>query len=255
MGKLIKYEFIKNRTPLLVSAGVFMASELLFLFGLLFEKEVPCAIGMVLLVLCSCFIFLIPLIVGITTYTKELSNKVGFLVYMTPNSSYKILGSKFIFTTVMFIAFGALVGVVGISDLLIVKSKFDVPEDFLDIIADILSVFGINLWDSLVNIFGVLLDVLSALIMYVSLAYVSYTLSATFMQNNKARSFVAGLIFIAGFVGVIKLLSVLPTVDYAEGINAGSILIASLPVIGASIGVVLVCYAATAYMLDKKINL
>lgn len=254
MGKLLKYEFIKNRVPLFIFAALLVISELVFGFGMIAKNDNAVGISILLFGIMSPVCTLGGLIIGAGTYTKELSNKVGFMVYMTPNSSYKIVGSKFVFTAIVEVFFSGVLALAAYGDASILFKEFGLDEDMLDVVFDYAEAIGISIPELMVKIFATFLTVILSLVMIVAIYYIAYTLTATFMQASKARNWMAALIFIAGAYLVIEIYMLLPDVTYS--VVTDTIDIASLvPAVLYSLLIIVISYFSCSYMLDKKVSL
>lgn len=254
MGKLIKYEFIKNRMALIISAGVFTLFEVFFLVGFLLETATVALIGALGLALLGWFVFIVPLVICCKTYTNELSNKVGCLVYMTPNSTYKIVGSKYLFSAIMFVGFGLLLGAYGALDALYLVKKFDLSEDFWKGFKDAFSFFGLSVDEILYKLLGYLVTFIIILVVLVALVYLAYTFSSTILQNGKAKGFLSFLLFIGLFVLFVYLNNKMPEIN-SQTESVGEVFLSLLPRIGLCISLIIVSFFGSGYMLSKKINL
>lgn len=254
MGKLLKYEFIKNRVSLIIFSALLIVSELLFAIGMTIENDDAMGVGFLMLLLLTPVCTLGGLIIGAGTYTKELSNKVGFMVYMTPNSSYKIVASKFVFTAIIEIIFSGLLGLAAYIDFKLLLDKFGVDEDLISAIFEYLDAVGISVSAFLVQVFATFITVLLSLIMVVAIYYIAYTLTATFMQASKFRTFVAAVVFILGDYAVIKISTYLPEIEYSMS-KDGMDLVTLVPQFLYSLLIILISYFTCSYMLDKKVSL
>ena len=94
MLKMLKYEFRRGIFPLLIVGIVIAAIELYFLIGTLTEHADHSVIAIALLILAAFCCYLFVLIYGIISYSQDLKNKSGYLVFMAPISSYKVIGAK-----------------------------------------------------------------------------------------------------------------------------------------------------------------
>ena len=110
MLKLIKYEFRKALTAMLILLGGTLAAEVYFLYGMNVMEEKPehLAISMIVLMLLSLAVYIFVLVRGVASYSGELKNRSSYLIFMTPNSTRKIMASKFLFTLILCVLFGGL---------------------------------------------------------------------------------------------------------------------------------------------------
>lgn len=95
MKNLIKYEFLRRKTILLLAIASIVFIELAMIFTL-FKGGYWLNISVALAILFPITMYLIVIVDGIVNYSQDLNQKSGYMLFMTPNSGYKIIGSKFI---------------------------------------------------------------------------------------------------------------------------------------------------------------
>lgn len=94
MLKLMKYEFRKSASSKLILLVLTAVFELAFLGGVFFKGYNLMGTGMMFLILCAFFgVFYIGL-EGIMTLYRDLNSKQSYMLFLTPKSSYEILGAK-----------------------------------------------------------------------------------------------------------------------------------------------------------------
>ena len=254
MGKLLKYEFIKSRIPLIMFMAILVIAEIIFSIGFIAEDSDYIGVAFLIFFIMTPVCTLGGLILGAGAYTKELANKVGFMVYMTPNSSYKIVGSKFLFTAIVEIFFSTLLGIIAFVDGAMLLDEIGFDEDTFDLIFEMADNFGLSIPQMLISAAATFITVILSMIMVVAVYYIAYTLTATFMQASKGRTFIAAVIFVLGTYGVTKLNSLLPSLSYSkisDSVNWSSLLPQTLY----SLLIIAISYFACSYMLDKKVSL
>ena len=143
MLKLLKYEFRKAQSAFLTLLGLTAALELYFLYALYQRKEDHMAISMVLLVLCAYAVAIFVFVRGVTSYSGELKSKSSYLIFLTPNSTLKIMGSKYLYTFVNGLFFAALFAVLAGFDFLLGLQRFGEYEDFLEGMRALLRMNGV----------------------------------------------------------------------------------------------------------------
>ena len=108
MGKLIKYEWKKQRTSRLVIMAALAVGILAFVWGLIFDKGNASAAGIVVVLMFS-MAFLVLLYTGIESIlvlNRDLRTKQSYMLWMVPKSIWEILGAKFIAAILqMFVVF------------------------------------------------------------------------------------------------------------------------------------------------------
>lgn len=196
MLKLIKYEFRKALTAMLILLGGTLAAEVYFLYGMNVMEEKPehLAISMIVLMLLSLAVYIFVLVRGVASYSGELKSRSSYLIFMTPNSTRKIMASKFLFTLILCILFGGLYALLGFVDLRMVLEAAGEYEEFLEALNEMLLMMGIHTDQLIVGIvFTVFLMGLSMLSFF-AVAYLAITLSHTLFRDKSWR-WVMALIF------------------------------------------------------------
>ena len=142
MLKMLKYEFRRGIFPLLIVGIVIAAIELYFLISTLTEHADHSVIAVSLLILAAFCCYLFVLIYGIISYSQDLKNKSGYLVFMAPISSYKVIGAKLLSilltgAIIVAVIFGLLT-----LDLSLAYSTYDSIDTFYDFLSNILEMGG-----------------------------------------------------------------------------------------------------------------
>lgn len=111
MGKLIKYEWKKQRTSRMVIFAMLAVGILAFIWGMIFDDENVNAAGIIVVLMFS-MSFLVLLYTGIESIlvlNRDLRTKQSYMLWMVPKSIWEILGSKFISAILqMFVVFAFL---------------------------------------------------------------------------------------------------------------------------------------------------
>lgn len=253
MSKLIKYEFIKNRLGILISLGCIFMVEIIFLFSYYTKEDISLVISLLLLFF-GCYICnIFGLIVGTRTYTRELSDKTGYMVYMTPNSYYKIIGSKYIFTLLLELIYIAVTFLLIIFNMAVFIGDF---EQLKDTLGDIIYLFRqIDTYDVIVGILILFIKWVINTTCIVSFYNICHTFSSTIIRNNAGRKWITALIFIFGGFLLIRIDSALPHIWTSQVENSLDILIACIPHYLYGLGIIVASMFGTAFMLEKRINL
>lgn len=96
MGKLIKYEWRKQRTSRMVILISLAACLILFLGGLIFQNDPALAVAILLMVFGSIFVLFYTGIESILVLNRDLKTKQSYMLWMVPRSVWEILGAKYI---------------------------------------------------------------------------------------------------------------------------------------------------------------
>ncbi len=245
MLKLMKYELRKWRTTLLALLVGLVALELGFIAGQKLNKPELMTICLSLIVLLTFAAFAYLVIAGIASYSQELREKCGYLVFMAPVHPVSIVASKLLFIALMALAATALLDLDARTlDSLNAMMRFGLKTDAT--VQQILQMAGFAAA-------SVLLEVLLTM----CTAYLAITLSATLLQNKKG--FLKGLISFALFVALSWGSSWLAQKLLYERIKLGAEINEFQAVFGGSLLLNFVLCAifagASAWLLDKKVDM
>lgn len=254
MFKLSKYEIRKNILGLIIMFGAIVGIEIYFLISAFVESGKHTALSSGLLVMSSVIAYFGVLIYGVASYSKELNRKTGYMTFMTPISSFSIIGSKLFSTLIIGIFFVALLGILAVIDMVIVENVFPETKVFSDFIDVLAKAFGTNagkIWISVcVGIFSMLIESFAI----VAIAYMSITLTATIFQNKKWKGLVSVLIFILIMLAVIKTAELIPDI-YKTTVKWSQAIINLIPLYIYMTAVDTACIFVSGRLLDKKVSL
>ncbi len=280
MLKLLKYELRKNRTALIILLAVTLALECYFLYGLYApeefgtEQDIHLLFAMTGLMLSAYAAVIYVLIVGVTTYTREMKDRSAYLIFMTPSSGLKIMGSKYLFTLVLGLMLAVVYAGLAVLDISLFSDRLLRAGQLLQQFDRMLLEMGIHLDQFLLAALVMAIYALLSIFSFFAVAYLAITLSHTLFRDKKWRGIVSVAIFFALNWGISQLSGLLPnpldTLTYRESAAAikiaeayglqttatlKDILLAMLPSMGLSLATILVSLFGCAWMLDKKVSL
>lgn len=251
MWTMFKYELQRNRIAYAIFAGILAALEIGYAISVGLGKERAMAGFLAALVFAGGITLLFVMINGILLYSRDLNQKTGYMVFMTPLSAYKIIGAKLITTLIVSSALLAAYIGFGVLNFNMIAAKYDVKivDVLLSVITRQADMTIANL--GLIAIWNVILGYIS-LFTIILFAYFAMSVSATILQNSKAKKFVSFLIFVGLIVALTLIERLMPggiSSNFAELIKIQwpSTLFEVICCIGAFWG--------TGYLLEKKINL
>ena len=247
MLKLVKYEFRKQLFSKVMILVILALLQVGFMIGLFFEKERLLATSMGLYLFLSIASVLFVAFESINTYSNDLKTKQSYMLFLTPNSTYKIVGAK-VLSTIVTIGLTAAVFVgATLIDFAAVLVKYDKVAKVIELIQE----FSAKLFQANIDyayIISFVIYFLFDLIAILIIGMASITLSATFLSNSKGKAVVSiifffGINFVLGRIEgwVLPARSLTSTDPYY--INCVW-----------SLGVIVVFYFLTSYMLDKKVS-
>lgn len=266
MLKLLKYEFIKKSKLLLILLITAILANLAvaIAFG---EMGVGLFLGFTPFALIILYLYEL-----IRTYSDDLNKKTGYMLFMTPNSGYKIIGSKLIFIIteglILFTSYiiFLIVNIVALA----LKATGDFSEitrainEMINAInSGVITQFGINLGDVLL----IIIMILVSAIVFALIVYSAMTIRKSIFSDIKYGGLISFIIFIvlnyiygnlANFVSNAFQFNVITerintnfTVTYPSA--AMFELFGIAIVFNVIISVILII--GSGYLIEKKINL
>ena len=260
MLKLMKYEFRKLRTTLLIMVGALAALEVGFIAGVRLDKTGLTAVCITLISILVFVVYAYILLAGMASYSRELKEKSGYLIFMTPVSPLGIVLSKLIFTALASLAATAVFGLTAYLDFRYLLNRANIDPDILNQVNMLLR-FGLNANADVFQILRTILFYAATVLIEVMLtmctAYLAITLSATLLQNKKGflRGFVSLVLFAALTWGGTWLSQKL----FYDQVAISASFEEFKRVLGWSLllnaGLCAAFTAASAWLLDRKVNL
>jgi hypothetical protein len=260
MFKLMKYEFRKLSTTLLAMLGALAALEVGFIAGVKLDKNGLTAVCVTLISILVFVVYAYIILAGMTSYSRELKEKSGYLIFMTPVSPLGVVLSKLLFTALTALVATALFGVAAFFDIRLLMGRLDLDPKTLDQINMVLRL-GLKANATVQQILQQVgfwtLTVLIEVILTMCTAYLAITLSATLLQNKKG--FLRGLISVVLFVALSwgsgwltqKLLynkvAIDATFEQMRSVIGWSLLLNAV--------FCALFIGASAWLLDRKVNL
>ena len=209
MLRLLKYELRKTLFAKLILLGITAVAEAIFLYGFWASQRTPLAIGAGLLFLIAVSSITLMGILSLVTLHKDMNTKQGYMLFMTPNSCYKILGAKVIECAISVMLAGAFFFGLGVLDFSLILKERDVFHQIWDIIYEILRSVNIDL--SLSNLASFAFYALSAWLCTVTTAYLADVISSSLLNGQKWNLLITFLIFLALNYGIRKVASLVPS--------------------------------------------
>lgn len=261
MLKLMKYEFRKLRTTLLCLLGALVALEVLFVVGINADKGNLVGISLALLSLLAFLVYAYIILAGMASYSRELKEKSGYLIFMAPVSPLGVVLSKLLFTALAALAATALFGLAAYLDYAHLMRRLNVDETLVDQINYFLRMATGNAGLSVRGIGSMALFTTATILIEVLLtmctAYLAITLSATLLQNKKG--FLRGLISLALFLALTWGCNWLAQKLLYDRVEIDATLSQLTATLGWSFllnAVLCALFAGvSAWLLDRKVNL
>lgn len=255
MFKLIKYEFRKNIYGMAVMLGIILAAQIYFMYAyFIADDRNKALVGAWLLFMAAVICFFMVFIMGIATYSRELSNKTAYLVFMTPNSAIKIIGSKLLYTLFNGVVILALLVLLGIIDWKMLGRMWEQEISVFEMLADMMSMLGIDTLHIFYSAVAIIINFLVNFFMAVTLAYMSVTATATVLQDKKIKGLISVVVYIVLFVVINKIGGLLPRL-YEYPVSFTQVILSGLPCTVFFLIIIVGAVAATAQLLEKHVSL
>lgn len=250
MLKLMKYEFRKTWFIKLILLGVTAVAEIIFLIGLYARHEDTMAVGTFLLFVLAFGGLLLIGVESVVVLHRDMNTKQGYMLFMTPNSCYRILGAKVLECSISVLVVGAFFFALGALDITLIFAKQGMLSLMWKRIQDALSHMtfaGRPIQLDLPAIASISICVLASWIATITTAFLSDVISSALLNGKKFNGLISFLIFVALSWGLSELIS-LAVGGFREVIPY--MLVYSL----CSIIVAVLVYWITARIMDKYLS-
>jgi hypothetical protein len=242
----MKYEFRKQLFSKILILVALAVLEVVFLYGLFADKENVMGLSIGLFIFISIAAVLFVSFESIFTFSNDLKTKQSYMLFLTPNSTYKIVGAKVLSSVIYVLLTAAALVALTLVDFGVFLVKKDEIAKFIEEFQKFIQLFfkaNINVAFIITLILYFLFDLIG--IMVIGMA--SITLSSTLLSNSKGKAVVSIIFFFGINFLVSKLGNLLIDIDITntQTYYYGCIY---------SAVVMLVFYFATAWMLDKKVS-
>lgn len=255
MLNLIKYELMRKDKVVMV----FIISLIINLFMVLKLQTEGSAMFIGLFPLIFMTLYIVDII---SMYSTDLNNKSGYMLFMTPNSGYKIIVAKLITAILegLFILFFYFVLI--LINGLYVGSFFNI--NYNEVINFVNMILSGNFRINLGHIFVFMLTALVFILNFILSAYTAITIRKSVFSEVKFAGFLSFLIFIGiNWFTSYTTGKLVPMFNpyfesytkVQESITATQLVYVLLPFITIAIIQCAIMTIASGYLLEKKINL
>lgn len=253
MLKLIKYEYRKDIVSYIVVLSTMVVLEAYLGLSLLLKSNVNVALASVLFVLCGWAVILFIMIMGVVSFARELNSRSSYMTFMTPNSAYKIVGSKYITVLFTTLAVTALYGFFWYIDMNVAMVRYNDIKNIGDMIDMVLKMADTSLANIFASIAAMVVNIWISIFTTVSIAYFAVTLSCTVLANSKGKGWLAFGFFIVIRIILSVVTNFLPGFSY--GYDMWALVLGQWPTLLMELVFVLGSYFGVSVMLDKKVSL
>ena len=250
MLKLMKYEFRKTWITKLILLGVTAVAEIAFLIGLYVERETTLGLSVMLLVFLALGGILMIGLYSVMTLHRDMNTKQSYMLFMTPSSSYSILGAKVLECGLSILIGGAFYFALGALDITLLFAKSGELNRLWSAIQDFLSHLTFANHQLLIDMEGMAAFVfclLAGWILTVITAYFAVVISAALLNGKRFNGLLSFVLFLAlsWFIGWV-----------ARTATASIPSINALLLVDGAISLVFtaVMYMVTAIIMERKLS-
>ncbi len=250
MFKLMKYEFRKTWITKLILLGVTAVAEAVYLYGLYTEKEGPLSVAIGLLVMLAVFGVLVIGLESVLTLHRDMNTKQSYMLFMTPNSSYKILGAKVLECGFSILITGAFYFALGTLDITLLLAKSGQLNQLWEMIQNVISQITINGRPLTINaeiMASFTFSLLTGWIGTVTMAYLADVVSAALLNGKKFNGLLSFVLFLA-----LAWLTGWATGKITAGITASTTMLVVDGLI--DLGFAVIMYIVTAQIMERKLS-
>ena len=246
MTKLMKYEFRKSLFSKLIFVGITGVMELIYLFGIFTKRDNPTLLGMIGLFFTALAGIAFMGIESILTLNRDLTTKQSYMLFMTPNTSYKILGAKALENGVAILLSGAFFGGLAVLDFWLLGIRFGAAADLIEMFTSMLEAIDPRLVISTRVLLTLLFTVLFSWVLQIVTGYLAVVLANTLLAGKRGASVIAFIIYVAISLATSWIFNQMPQLKDTVAtmqIQTAVALVFSV-----------IMYFVTAWIMDKKLS-
>jgi len=244
----MKYEFKKQAMTKYVMLILMAIIEVIFLIGLVVKNnENLIAVPMVIMIMVTIVAIFFVSVESIFTFSNDLKTKASYMLFMTPHSSYTIIGAKLLVSFITLFLTGMVLLLINTGNFVLLGARMEGFAQVRDVIAMLLK----EIWRIEINFYDVFKFILLLLIgfaIFITTAFVSITISSTVLANKRFK----GLVSFAVFIALNLVFTWISNNILATDIWSNSYFLISM---GINLIFLIATYLGTAWLLEKKISL
>ncbi len=209
MLRLLKYELRKTLFPKLVLLGITVLAEALFLYGFWCRKENELTVGALLLFFIALTGIALMGLLSLITLHRDMNTRQGYMLFMTPNSCYKILGAKVIECSLSLLAAGAFYFALGMLDFSLLFGE-GTNKQILDMFNQLIRSLNEQIQLDAPHISAFVFSVIACWICTVTIASLSDVVCTALLYGKKGNLVITFILFILLNYGISQVLQLVP---------------------------------------------
>ena len=245
MLRLLKYEMRKTLASKLILLGVTVIAQAVFLAGLWGNRENTLITGAALLFFIAVIGIGLIGILSVATLHRDMNTKQSYMLFMTPNSCYKILGAKVIECALSVLLTGAFFFALGWLDFSLLLGK-DANQKLWDMVQELIRSINTQIRLDVPHISALVFSLLSSWLCTITTACLADVVSSSLLNGKKGNGIVTFLLFLALNWGISKLVGLIPS-------SLGMVTVLLLDG-AAALVLAAVMYVITARLMEKYLS-
>lgn len=245
MLKLMKYELRKTAFSKLVLLVITAVAELAFLLGVFLKKDNLLAIGIVFLFMCAVFGVIYIGIESVNVLYRDLNTKQSYMLFLTPKSSYEILGAKILENGISIVMAGVFFALLAALDITIATLYIGGLKEMINLVSSFMEInWSVTFTpaEAAFYFFGLL----ASWIVYIVNADLSVILSASVLAGKKGSIIAGFLIFMVISAIIGKALDLIPVLQSTE--------LTFVIYIAVAFAIAAVLYLISGWIMEKKLS-
>ena len=210
MLRLLKYELRKTMMSKLILLGITLFAQVIFLAGLWGKKDSTLAIGAVLLFFIAITGIALMGILSLASLHKDMNTRQGYMLFMTPNSCYRILGAKVLECGLSILIAGAFFFALGWLDFSLLLGQ-GANKEIWNMFTEMVRVINDKIILDVSHISALMFNMLAVWLCTVTTAYLSDVVSSSLLNGKKINWLVTFALFIILNYAISKLLQLIPS--------------------------------------------
>ena len=247
MKNLIKYEFRKTLSVKLALLGLTAAAEIASLLALFLEKDNLLGVTIFLLTMLAIGGIMVVGLSTILTLHRDMNTKQSYMLFMTPNSCYKILGGKVVENALSLLLCGGCFFALGALDITLLFARAGGLKELWDAIDSMLRSINSQLTLDVNTMLAFTVGLLASWFATVTAACLADVVSSALLNGKKGNGFLSFVLFLV----LSSLISWLQQVltESVDSIRTGFLLHAVIALV-LSAGM----YFATARIMETRLS-
>lgn len=250
MAMLFKYELRKTWFTKVILLIITLVAEAAYLIGLYSNNERMTSVAIAILMMLAFGGIFVMGLESVITLHRDMNTRQGYMLFMTPNSCYRILGAKMLECAVSILLAGAFFFALGALDITLLFAQQGALGKIREMFTEMLSSFTIAGRPILLdapNLAAFFFSMLASWILVISTAYFADVISTAILYGKKYNGILSFLLFLALSWGISWLTSLV-----GNGIhtNIGAFVAEG----SVSLAITVAMYIVTARIMETKLS-